>query len=67
MSGDERQEMEHDPGQHQGRDRNDRGIPTVGLLLHPALELFSGAAQHLAADRIDLSVGVKKPTTRSGC
>jgi hypothetical protein len=37
-----------------------RSIPLVGLLLHPSLKLFSGAAQHIAADRIDPPVGAKK-------
>ena len=34
--------------------------PFVSLRLHPALELFSGAAQHVAADWIDLPVGVEE-------
>ena len=39
---------------------DDRSIPFAGLLLHPALELFSGAAQHIAADRIEVPVGIEK-------
>src|SRR5947209_554068 len=39
---------------------NDRSIPSVGLVLHPVLELFGGAAQHISADRIDPPVGVEK-------
>jgi hypothetical protein len=39
---------------------DDRSLPSVGLLLHPALELFSGGAQHIAADRIDLPVAVEE-------
>ena len=39
---------------------HDRSLPSVGLLLHPALELFSGGAQHIAADRIDLPVAVEE-------
>jgi hypothetical protein len=34
----------------------------VGLLLHPALELFRGAAQQVAATRID-----RKRSVRSAC
>jgi len=43
------------------RCRDDRSIPSVGLLLRPALELFSSTAQHIAADRIDLPIAVEKP------
>ena len=39
---------------------DDRSIPSVGLFLHPALELFSRPAQHIAADRINSPVGVEK-------
>src|SRR5438552_11122362 len=39
---------------------DDWGIPSVGLFLHPVLELFGGAAQHISADRIDPPVGVEK-------
>jgi hypothetical protein len=39
---------------------DDRSIPSVGLVLHPVLELFGGAAQHISADRIDPPVGVEK-------
>ena len=41
--------------------RLDNGsIPSLGLLLDPALELFGRPAQHIAADRIDLPIGVEK-------
>ena len=39
---------------------DDRSIPCFGLLLDPALELLGNAAQHLAADRIDLPVAAEK-------
>src|SRR5205814_2449333 len=39
---------------------DDRSIRSVGLFLHPALELFSRPAQHIAADRINSPVGVEK-------
>jgi len=46
---------------------NNRGAPSVGLLLDPGLKLFGGTAQHIAADRIEPLIAGEKPTTRSGC
>src|SRR6516165_11365677 len=40
---------------------NDRSIPFVGLLLDPTLELLGRAAQHISADRIDVSIAAEKP------
>src|ERR1700737_490464 len=36
------------------------GVPFVGLILHPALKLLGGTAQHIAADRIELPIGSEK-------
>ena len=38
------------------------GVPFVGVILHPALKLLGGAAQHIAANRIELPIGSEKPT-----
>jgi len=46
---------------------DNRGVPLVGLILDPALELLGGAAQDIAADRIEVAIGSEKPTTLSGC
>jgi hypothetical protein len=35
---------------------DDRSLPSVGPLLHPAVESFSGGTQHIPADRTDLPV-----------
>jgi len=34
--------------------------PSVGLLLDPGLKLFSGAAQHIVADRIELPIAAEE-------
>ena len=39
---------------------DNRDVPLVGLILHPALKLLGGAAQHIAADRIELPIGSEK-------
>jgi hypothetical protein len=39
---------------------DNRGVPFVGLILHPALKLLGGAAQHIAADRIEVPIGIEK-------
>ena len=39
---------------------DNRRAPSVGLLLDPGLKLFGGAAQHIAAHRIDLPIAVEK-------
>src|SRR5260370_32863916 len=39
---------------------NNRGVPLVGLILHPALKLLGGAAQDIAADRIEAPIGTEK-------
>jgi hypothetical protein len=45
---------------------DDWSIPSVGLFLHPVLELLGGAAQHISADRIDAPVGVEKADHQFG-
>jgi hypothetical protein len=40
---------------------DNRGTPSVGLLFDPGLELFGSAAQHIAADRIELPVAAEEP------
>ncbi len=39
---------------------DNRGVPFVGLILHPALKLLGGAAQDITADRIELPIGSEK-------
>jgi len=39
---------------------DNRSIPFVGLILDPALKLLGSAAQHIAADRIELPIGSEK-------
>src|ERR1700730_11576768 len=39
---------------------DNRGVPLVGLILHPALKLLCGAAQDIAADRIEVPIGSEK-------
>lgn len=39
---------------------DNRGVPFVGLILHPALKLLGGAAQDIAADRIEAPIGSEK-------
>jgi hypothetical protein len=39
---------------------DNRGVPLVGLILHPALKLLRGAAQDIAADRIRTPIGIEK-------
>jgi hypothetical protein len=43
------------------RSLHDRGVPRFGLLLHPDLKLFCGTTQNIAADRVEVSVGIEKP------
>jgi hypothetical protein len=40
--------------------RDNRGVPFVGLILHPALKLLGGTAQDIAADRIEPPIGREK-------
>jgi hypothetical protein len=37
-----------------------RGVPLVGLILHPALKLLGGTAPDIAADRIEVPIGGEK-------
>src|SRR6516164_7896116 len=39
---------------------DNRGDAFIGLILHPALKLLGGGAQHIAADRIELPIGGEK-------
>jgi hypothetical protein len=39
---------------------DNRRAPSAGLLRYPGLKLFGGAAQHIAADRVELSVAAEK-------
>jgi hypothetical protein len=39
---------------------DNRGVPLVGLILHPALKLLCGAAQDIAADGIEAPIGSEK-------
>src|SRR6266404_8868544 len=39
---------------------DNRGVPFVGLILHPGLKLLGGAAQDIAADRIEAPIGSEK-------
>src|ERR1700720_1634266 len=39
---------------------DNRGVPFVGLILDPALKLLGGAAQNIAADRIEAPIGSEK-------
>src|SRR5712691_2090478 len=39
---------------------DNRGVPFVGLLGHPAGKLLGGAAQDIAADRIEVPIGSEK-------
>src|SRR6516225_3352031 len=40
---------------------DDRGVPLVGLSLHPDLKLVGGATQHVSADRIEVPIGIEEP------
>jgi hypothetical protein len=39
---------------------DNRGVPSVSLILHPALKLLRRAAQDIAADRIEAPIGSEK-------
>ena len=39
---------------------DDWGVPVIGLFLYPKLKLVSRTAQHVAADRIEMPVGIEK-------
>jgi hypothetical protein len=45
---------------------DNRDVPLVGLLLHPAPKLLGGATQDIAADRIEMPVGIEKADDLSG-
>ena len=46
---------------------DDRSIPSGGLFLDPALKLFGRAAQHIAADRVELAVSIEEADDPLGC
>jgi hypothetical protein len=40
---------------------DDRSVPLVGLFLHPDLKPVGRTPQHVSADRVEVSIGIKKP------
>ena len=40
---------------------DDRGVPLVGLFLHPDLKLVGRPPQHVSADRIEVPISIEKP------
>jgi hypothetical protein len=41
-----------------------RGVPAVGLFLHPNLKPLGGTTRHVSADRMEMPIGVE---SLSGC
>src|SRR5215472_9960486 len=39
---------------------DNRGVPLVGLLLHPTLKLLGSAAQDIAADGVEVPMGIEE-------
>jgi hypothetical protein len=39
---------------------DNRSVPLIGMLLHPVLKLLGSASQDIAADRVDVPIGIEK-------